>query len=41
MKKVLIKKDITHKHCKDILFEKKQMHQKMKKIRSNLHELSS
>ena len=41
VKKNVIKKDITHKHYKDTLFEKKQMHHKMKTIRSNLHELSS
>ena len=41
VKKNIIKKDITHKHYKDTLFEKKQMHHKMKTIRSNLHELSS
>ena len=41
VKKNVIKKDITHKHYKDTLFEKKQMHHKMKTIRSNLHKLSS
>ena len=41
VKKNVIKKDITHKHYKDTLFKKKQMHHKMKTIRSNLHELSS
>ena len=41
VKKNVTKKDITHKRYKDTLFEKKQMHYKMKTIRNNLHELSS
>ena len=41
IKKNIIKKDITHEDCKDTLFNNREMHHKMKTIRSQNHELSS
>ena len=41
IKKNIIKKDITHENYKQTLFENKQMHHKMKTIRSQNHELGS
>ena len=41
IKKVVIKKDITHADYKETLFNKKQMHHKMKAIRSDHHLLGS
>ena len=41
IKKNTIKKDITHENYKQTLFENKQMHHKMKTIRSQNHELGS
>ena len=37
----VIKKEITHENYKQILFESKQIHHKMKTIRSEKHELQS
>ena len=36
--KTIIKKDITHESYKETLFEHKQMHHKMKTIRSQTHQ---
>ena len=41
IKKNIIKKDITHEDYKDILFNNREMHHKMKTIRSQNHELGS
>ena len=41
IKKNVIKKDITHEDYKDTLFNNREMHHKMKTIRSQNHELSS
>ena len=41
IKKNVIKEDITHKDYKDTLFKNREMHHKMKTIRSQNHELSS
>ena len=41
IKKNIIKKDITHEDYKDTLFNNREMHHKMKTIRSQNHELSS
>ena len=41
VKKNVIKKDIKHENYKDVLFNSKQMHHKMKTIRSNEHEICS
>ena len=41
IKKNVIKKDITHENYKETLFNNKQMHHKMKTIRSENHQLSS
>ena len=41
IKKNAIKNDITHEHYKQALSENKQMHHKMKTIRSQKHELKS
>ena len=41
IKKNIIKKDITHESYKETLFENKQMHHKMKTIRSQKHQLGS
>ena len=41
IKKVVIKKDIKHKDYKNILFNNKQLHHKMKTIRSHEHQLGS
>ena len=41
IKKNVIKKDITHEDYKDTLFSNREMHHKMKTIRSQNHELSS
>jgi len=41
IKKNIIKKDITHENYKQTLFENKQMHHKMKTIRSQNHQLGS
>ena len=41
IKKNVIKKDITHENYKNTLFNKEQMHHKMKTIRSENHELNS
>ena len=41
IKKIVIKKDITHKNYKETLFNNKQMHHTMKAIRSNNHQLRS
>ncbi|PFX21556.1 Terminal uridylyltransferase 4 [Stylophora pistillata] len=38
IKKVVIKKDIKHENYKDVLFNDKQMHYKMKTIRSQNHQ---
>ena len=40
-KKCVIKKDITHENYEETLFNKKQMHHKMKNIRSDKHQLGS
>ena len=37
----VFKKEITHENYKQILFESKQIHHKMKTIRSEKHELQS
>ena len=39
IKKVVIKKEIKHANCKDVSFNKKQLHHTMKTIRSNKHQL--
>ena len=41
IKKNIIKKDIIHENYKQTLFENKQMHHKMKTIRSQNHQLES
>ena len=41
IKKNIIKKDITHEDYKDTLFNNREMHHKMKTIRSQNHELGS
>ena len=41
IKKNVIKKSIMHEDYKETLFNNKQMHHKMKTIRSQNHELSS
>ena len=41
IKKNVIKKDITHENYKETLFNNKQMHHKMKTIRSQNHQLGS
>ncbi|XP_068709676.1 uncharacterized protein [Montipora foliosa] len=41
IKKNIIKNNITHKNYKNVLFNNEQMHQTMKTIRSNLHQLGS
>ena len=41
IKKNVIKEDITHEDYKDTLFNNKEMHHKMKTIRSDNHELGS
>ena len=41
IKKNVIKKNITHENYKETLFNNKQMHHKMKTIRSQNHELGS
>ena len=41
IKKSVVKKDITHENYKNVLFKNKQMHHKMKTIRSQNHELGS
>ena len=41
IKKNVIKEKITHENYKETLFDKKQIHHKMKTIRSENHELSS
>ena len=41
IKKNIIKKDIIHENYKQTLFENKQMHHKMKTIRSQNHQLGS
>ena len=41
IKKNVIKKNIMHEDYKETLFNNKQMHHKMKTIRSQNHELSS
>ena len=41
IKKIVIKKDITHENYKQTLFNNKQMHHTMKTIRSNNHQLGS
>ena len=41
IKKIVIKKDITHENYKDVLFRQKRMYHKMKTIRSNNHQLGS
>ena len=41
IKKNVIKKNITHENYKETLFNNKQMHHKMKTIRSQNHQLSS
>ena len=41
IKKNVIKKDIEHKHYKQTLLEKKQIHHKIKTIRSQKHQLGS
>ena len=41
IKKNVIKKDITHEDYKDTLFNNREMHHKMKTIRSENHELNS
>lgn len=38
IKKIIIKKDIKHDNYKNVLFNNKQMHHKMKTIRRDLHE---
>ena len=39
IKKNVFKKNIKHEDYKDVLFNNKQMHQTMKSIRSNNHQL--
>ena len=41
IKKIVIKKDITHENYKQTLFNNEQMHHTMKTIRSNNHQLGS
>ena len=41
IKKNVIKNNITHENYKETLLDKKQMHHKMKTIRSEKHELNS
>ena len=41
IKKSVVKKDIQHENYKETLFNNKQMHHKMKTIRSQNHELGS
>ena len=41
IKKIVIKKNITHENYKETLFNNKQMHHKMKTIRSQNHQLGS
>ena len=41
IKKIVIKKNITHENYKETLFNNKQMHHAMKTIRSNNHQLKS
>ena len=41
IKKNVINKHITHNNYKETLFENKQMHHKMKTIRSEKHQLRS
>ena len=41
IKKSVVNEDITHENYKDTLFNKKQLHHKMKTIRSENHELNS
>ena len=41
VKKNVIKKDIKHDNYKDVLFNSKQMYNKMKTIRSKDHQLGS
>ena len=41
IKKNVIKKDIEHKHYKQTLLENKQIHHKIKTIRSQKHQLGS
>ena len=41
VKKVVIKKNIKHENCKDVLFNCEQNHHKMKTIWSNNHQLGS
>ena len=41
IKKIVIKKDITHENYKQTLFNNEQMHHIMKTIRSNNHQLGS
>ena len=41
IKKIVIKKDITHENYKQTLFNNEQMHHTMKSIRSNNHQLGS
>ena len=41
IKKNIIKNDINHENYKQTLFENKQMHHKMKTIRSKNHQLNS
>ena len=41
IKKNVIKNDIKHENYKDTLFNNKQMHHKMKTIRSQNHQLGS
>ena len=41
IKKNVIKKDIKHEDYKNVLFNNKQIHHKMKTIRSEKHQLGS
>ena len=41
VKRNVVKKDIKHNHYKDVLFNIKQVYQKMKAIRTQRHQLVS
>ena len=41
IKKIVIRKNITHENYKNVLFNNEQMHHTMKTIRSNNHQLGS
>ena len=41
VKKNIIKKEISHSDCRDVLFNNRMMHHQMKTIRSENHQISS